>query len=108
MHRRDFLHAGAAGVIGTLWPVEDLATTLLVARFFEELIGRGLAPSAALRAAQIWLRGVSKAEAKETLMRASPSDKGLGMAIDGVLRGHSDQAPFASPTFWAGFVHYGV
>ncbi|MGO9984618.1 MAG: CHAT domain-containing protein [Rhodomicrobium sp.] len=51
-----FMELGAGGVLATLWQVDDLATSLLMARFYDLHIEQGLTPPAALRAAQIWLR----------------------------------------------------
>jgi CHAT domain-containing protein len=51
-----FTALGAAGVLGTLWPVSDAATALLVARFYQFHLAEGLAPPTALRRAQMWLR----------------------------------------------------
>jgi CHAT domain-containing protein len=51
-----FVALGAAGVLGTLWPVSDGATALLIGRFYELHMGQGLAPPTALRKAQDWLR----------------------------------------------------
>ncbi len=51
-----FTALGAAGVLGTLWPVNDAATALLMAKFYELHIGAGLAPPVALNQAQAWLR----------------------------------------------------
>jgi CHAT domain-containing protein/tetratricopeptide (TPR) repeat protein len=51
-----FIALGAAGVLGTLWPVSDAATALLIARFYELHLGEGLSPPTALRRAQAWLR----------------------------------------------------
>ena len=51
-----FLAAGSPGVIATSWPVDDLATAILVARFYHGHFALGLSPPAALRAAQRWLR----------------------------------------------------
>lgn len=51
-----FMELGAGGVLATLWQVNDLATSLLMARFYDLHIEQGLTPPAALRAAQIWLR----------------------------------------------------
>ncbi|HEU0060929.1 MAG TPA: CHAT domain-containing protein [Hyphomicrobiaceae bacterium] len=51
-----FIALGAAGVLGTLWPVSDAATALLIARFYELHLGGGLSPPTALRRAQAWLR----------------------------------------------------
>jgi CHAT domain-containing protein len=51
-----FTALGAAGVLGTLWPVDDAATALLVGKFYDLHMTERLAPPTALRRAQIWLR----------------------------------------------------
>jgi CHAT domain-containing protein len=51
-----FTALGAAGVLGTLWPVNDAATAFLMAKFYDLHIGSGLAPPVALSQAQAWLR----------------------------------------------------
>jgi len=51
-----FSALGAAGVVGTLWPVSDAATALLIAKFYELHIGDRLSPPTALHRAQAWLR----------------------------------------------------
>jgi CHAT domain-containing protein/Tfp pilus assembly protein PilF len=53
---RGFLEAGAAGVVATLWPVDEVATARFMERFYAALLGEGLAPAAALRRAQLELR----------------------------------------------------
>ena len=69
-----FLQLGAGGVIGSLWPVDDLATALLMARFYDLHIDGGLAPMVALKQAKIWLRDAKRSEliayAKAALERA--------------------------------------
>jgi len=50
------LQLGAGGVVSSLWPVDDLSTALLLARFYDLHRVEGRTPSAALREAQIWLR----------------------------------------------------
>ncbi len=47
-----FLAAGASGVVVSQWPVDDQATLTMMAEFYRRL-GAGLAPSHALRAAQL-------------------------------------------------------
>jgi CHAT domain-containing protein len=49
---RGFLYAGAQAVVGSLWKVDDQATSLLMRRFYEGMFRRGLHPAAALRQAQ--------------------------------------------------------
>jgi CHAT domain-containing protein len=57
-----FMQIGAVGVLAALWQVDDLATALLMARFYELHIDHGLSPAAALRQAQSWLRGATDTE----------------------------------------------
>jgi CHAT domain-containing protein len=77
-----FLKAGSRSVCLTLWQVDDTATTLLMDRFYRNLLGKGpqgkpLAKAAALREAKDWLRGVTAAAALER----------LGTLTRGVVRG---------------------
>jgi len=50
-----FIQAGAAGVIGSLWPVSDDSTRLLMQRFYQHWRLEGMEPAEALRQAQRWL-----------------------------------------------------
>jgi CHAT domain-containing protein len=49
---RGFMHAGSPRVIASLWRVEDLGTSELMKRFYQHM-AKGMAPSGALRQAQI-------------------------------------------------------
>ena len=53
---RGFMHAGAARVVSTLWRVDDAATAELMKYFYTNMFEKGLAPSAALRQAQLSMR----------------------------------------------------
>ncbi|MEM7532592.1 MAG: CHAT domain-containing protein [Chloroflexota bacterium] len=57
-----FLQAGVPGVVGTLWPVEDRATSLLMRRFYDNYLNHEMEPAQALRDAQLWLRDVTRKE----------------------------------------------
>lgn len=51
------LQAGVAGVVGSLWAVDDRSTTVLMRRFYELWRGKAaLEPAEALRQAQLWMR----------------------------------------------------
>ena len=50
---RGFMYAGAAGVIASLWRVDDIGTSQLIARFYRGMIKKGKRPADALRAAQL-------------------------------------------------------
>jgi CHAT domain-containing protein len=49
---RGFMYAGAARIVASLWKVNDLATSELMARFYESMLANGLEPAQALRFAQ--------------------------------------------------------
>jgi CHAT domain-containing protein/tetratricopeptide (TPR) repeat protein len=50
---RGFMYAGAASVVASLWQVNDEATAELMGHFYKAMLTDKLAPSAALREAQI-------------------------------------------------------
>ena len=50
---RGFMYAGAAGVVASLWKVDDDATAELMKNFYQGIFTKGLSPSAALRDAQL-------------------------------------------------------
>jgi len=57
-----FISLGAAGVLATLWPVDDRATMLLTSKFYDLHLRGGLAPPEALKRAQDWLRRATRQE----------------------------------------------
>ncbi|MBR1219167.1 CHAT domain-containing protein [Bradyrhizobium sp. U87765 SZCCT0131] len=63
-----FVQAGAACVIGSLWPIEDGASFLLASRFYNEWLdekgNERTRPAHAIRAALDWLRNVTYGELK--------------------------------------------
>jgi CHAT domain-containing protein len=127
------LMSGARSVCLSLWKVDDIATALLMQRFYANLLGRrsGLsAPmpkAAALREAKAWLRNLRR---EEVLARATELaggiERGKGAKgrqsndqdqseatayYRGELRRLSDRSqvvdhdrPYAAPYFWAAFV----
>jgi tetratricopeptide (TPR) repeat protein len=117
-----FLLAGSRAVCLSLWKVDDAATALLMARFYQNLLGKrtGLsAPmgkAAALAEAKRWLRELSADEAGKLLAAAtggaSRGDRGkdellrLAVPADPKQPGASGK-PFAHPRYWAAFVLVG-
>jgi CHAT domain-containing protein len=61
------LQAGVGGVIASLWAVPDLATALLMTRFYRAWRHDAEPPPEALRTAQMWLRDTSIARKMEDL-----------------------------------------
>ncbi len=112
------LMSGARSVCLSLWKVDDTATGLLMMRFYANLLGRrsglsGPMPKAeALREANAWLRGLSRAE---MLAAAAELSGGIARGKDAPARQPADldpaasasgdtDRPYASPHFWAAFV----
>lgn len=87
---RAFLVAGASAVLVTQWDVDDLATYLLINKFFELIAGendRSLA--IALVEAQQWLRTLSRVALQSLVGESADVPSG--------------QFPFSDPIYWAAF-----
>jgi CHAT domain-containing protein len=112
-----FLQAGAAGVVSSLWSVDDMSTALLMIRFYENHLNQKQSPAEALRNAQLWLRDVTNAELSELFAayKMNATDATTRMAYSTAhenFREHSladpNAKPFSRPYYWAPFVFYGV
>ena len=89
---RAFLFAGAQSLLVSQWPVGDLATYLLMERFYG-LLNEGASPPGALQQAQRWLRELTATE----LARLHPPDASPRLPS-------GSERPFAGPIHWAAFV----
>ncbi|MFF2727361.1 CHAT domain-containing protein [Streptomyces sp. NPDC058008] len=87
-----FLVAGARTVIGSLWPVPDEATSLLMYMVHHFMNHDGMPAGRALRSAQSWML--------DDRREAPP-----GMPSH--LRGRVGRIRSDDPTAWAGFTHLG-
>jgi CHAT domain-containing protein len=105
-----FLFAGASSVLSTLWAVQEAPAMLLSARYYSER-QRGASPSAALRAAQRWLRGAGLSDVRRTLNRADDLER-LGLLNDALrdalprIRQPArpwERRPFAHPIVWGAY-----
>jgi CHAT domain-containing protein len=47
------MYAGAPRVVASLWRIDDRATAEMMKRFYQQMLGQGQRPAAALRAAQV-------------------------------------------------------
>ena len=108
-----FFYAGAPTVVASLWRVDDRATALLMARFYENLLGRGgepLPPAAALDEAKRWLRLARRREIRERVRELGldrPESGGRGGEEPAPRVNPAELRPYADPYFWAAFVLIG-
>jgi CHAT domain-containing protein len=108
------LLAGAAGVVASLWAVDDRSTMLLMIRLYE-LLARGADPCAALRSAQLWLRDTPTQDlaawagerAKAMNAAGTPQEDATRVASALAGLGRLDRT-FAHPFHWAGFAYFGA
>ena len=87
-----FLSAGAAGVVGARWRVEDGQTALFMAIFHGYLNLSGSTPAQALRSAQLWMLDPDR----------TPPD-----GLPKVLSDEAGLPDLAHPAAWAAFAYQG-
>jgi len=105
-----FLQAGVPGVIGTLWPVNDHSTALLMGRFYSYHMGEGLHPAAALQKSQHWLRNATRQEIGDyykSFIRMS-AEEASDLHWEIRKEGKPDDRPYEHPYYWAAFAFYGA
>jgi tetratricopeptide (TPR) repeat protein len=112
-----FLQKGARSVVLSRWKVDDTATTLLMVRFYENLLGkrkgtRPMGRALALDEARRWLRGLERQRAallagglERGPLRGTEEEVPAFAGKEPALPG--GERPFAHPAYWAAFVLVG-
>ncbi|WP_445249544.1 CHAT domain-containing protein [Microcoleus sp. OTE_8_concoct_300] len=114
-----FLLAGSPSMVSTLWKVDELASTLLLIRFYENI--KTLSTVAALNEAQQWLRNLTSEKLEALLKELQPQiDHIFEQLPPGIRRRFVDAPqnaardskrqplPFAEAHYWGGFTAIGV
>jgi len=109
------LQAGVAGVVASLWSVNELSTMLLLVRFYELWRDEGLTAVEALRQAQIWVRDTTNKEKADYFKGFLPefvtNKTPVAVAHElyqNLMFLRLDQRDFAHPFHWAAFGFTGV
>lgn len=112
------LQAGVAGVVSSLWSVNDFSTALLMMRFYQAWRVEGQEPPVALHTARTWLRTSTRADlegyVKESLPEYGNVTRLPRDAANNLYRAlklvdcQPNEYPFAHPFYWAGFYYTGV
>jgi tetratricopeptide (TPR) repeat protein len=112
------LLCGSRSVCLSLWQVDDVATALLMDRFYANLLGqrdrltKGLGKAEALAEAKAWLRTLPRAEALKLASKMTGGvERGKGRPAlpqtPVVPETDKDEPPYAHPYYWAAFVLVG-
>ena len=111
---------GTRAVCLSLWKVDDVATALLMERFYQNLLGKRdslkapLPKAAALVEAKAWLRTLPRDEAvKRAASLTAGVSRGKGapklppLEVPTAVKAKPDDLPFAHPRYWAAFILIG-
>jgi CHAT domain-containing protein len=107
-----FLLAGSRSVIVSLWPVRDDTTSLLMRRFYQNLLGARSELSAplpkdeSLAEAKRWLRELTALELAELANDVSENWRGTLRRRPATATPQAAR-PFAHPHYWAPFILIG-
>jgi len=101
-----FIYAGSPSVVSSLWRVDDMASALLMIRFYQNL-QTGSTVAVALNTAQTWLRDTNTAE-----LQAWVRHLGLEQSLTKQIQRYllifdADEQLFSNPYYWAAFCAIG-
>jgi CHAT domain-containing protein len=113
-----FLYAGANNVVGSLWTVSDISTSLLMVEFYrrlqeQEKNNHSSDVALALRQAQLWLRDLTREDAvgflHDMLGRIPEEQRSQYQEDINELENtyDYDECPYKNPFFWAAFCTLG-
>ncbi len=105
--RHSFELAGVASLICTLWEVDDLTSSVLMYKFYDELARDEMHDiPQALNKAKQFMRQMTAEELYLFLQERGFSDDAIVEFED--IGYFSAEHPFALPYFWAGFIYQGT
>ena len=117
-----FLLAGSTSVVSSLWKVDDLSTSFLMIKFYENLFKLGRLQAGdvaiALKEAQNWLRNLTiegldifveehKTQIEKVLAQLRVGQRIIFQESLKLIK-QRQPLPFANPYYWAGFTASGL
>lgn len=110
-----FIYAGASAVISSLWPVNDLATAILLIKTYQNLKQDSLHVAVALNQAQQWMRTLTPEKGQAFIDSITPivqrrlPEKKVQLfliSLKGVLL--KPESDYRHPYYWAAFTVVGI
>jgi CHAT domain-containing protein len=101
-----FMYAGSPTVISSLWSVDDLSTSLLMNRWYENVLTNKMGKAAALKEAQQWVRDLTGAKLIEYWKKYPSQDphvRAYKRAIQLLSPEKKEEKRFAHPFYWGAF-----
>ncbi len=117
--RRAFVLAGAKTLVMSLWKAPDLATAILMERFYDNLLSRRdssnrpFSRSESLREAQFHTRDVTISQIRdrwlnaEMIERLSAGNVRTRRELQELAQEPDDYRPFTHPLYWSAFICQG-
>jgi CHAT domain-containing protein len=105
------LQAGVAGVIGSLWSVDEFSTVLLLVKFYDNWRHHQQTPPEALRQAQQWLRDTTNCEKERYFIQqviVTIPENVAGYLKTRMSLLQPENRTYAHPYDWAAFQYVGV
>lgn len=108
--RRAFVLAGASTLIMSLWKVNDIATSIFMERFYQNLLFKKIGRNSALKEAKKYIRNLRVSDLRDSWLSEEfisnlPSD--LQEYLNDLSTFPNDYKPFEHPYFWGAFICQG-
>jgi CHAT domain-containing protein len=111
--RRSFIQAGAKTVVMSLWRVHDVATAILMTRFYYYLLQTQLSKASALKQAKYDVRNITIAQMRsewlteEAIEWAQTHSKNIADHLRQLSQKCDFERPYEHPKYWAAFICLG-
>ena len=102
-----FLYAGSTNVVSSLWKVNDISSTFLMIKFYQNLKENQSSVAKALNGAQRWLRDATQQELAQWANKLNLDEDNIEKVNEKLDWYDPDEKPFNDPYHWAAFCAIG-
>jgi CHAT domain-containing protein/tetratricopeptide (TPR) repeat protein len=111
--RRAFMLAGTKTLVMSLWKIPDLATSVLMERFYDNVLNKGMERDKSLRDAQLYTRDITMGELKQKWLtdaiidQLSVGNPSVKKELIEFAKQSDDATPFKDLIYWGAFICQG-